>query len=236
VRLRKVTRVAAVALLALLVSCGRPAEPPLPGADPSAVGPVVAAPITGGPSLREPSDLSPPSSPPPATAAPSVERPARAPRVAGPTAEPEARRSAPEPADKPAGRMLDIYLTGYSFHDNTPPGSASICCPVLHDVADGTGTFQDPITVAVPGSGSGMEWPPGTKFYLPTLKRYLIVEDSGAGATPAGVDTHLDVWVGGEGGSKSAVDARMRQITGNVPAELNPPPGRPVTPGPIFSA
>ncbi len=67
------------------------------------------------------------------------------------------------------------------------------------------------------------------------LSRYLIVEDSGAGAAPGGVDTHLDVWVGGEDGTKSAVDAVMARITGNTQAELNPPPGRKVIRGPIFS-
>jgi hypothetical protein len=80
-----------------------------------------------------------------------------------------------------------------------------------------------------------MEWPPGTRFYLPGIRRYVIVEDSGAGRTPAGVEGHLDVWVGGKGAPADEVDAEMDRITGDVTAELSPPRGRPVIKGPLFA-
>lgn len=132
------------------------------------------------------------------------------------------------------GRLLHIWLTGYSWQDNTPPGSSTVSHPVLHQRAGGTGTYQDPITVASPGPKDHMVFPPGTRFYLPTVQRYVIVEDSGASAAPAGTDGHLDVWVDGEGGSKSASDACMNKITSRTaPAIENPPPGLPVLPGPI---
>src|SRR5882757_9802246 len=95
-------------------------------------------------------------------------------------------------------KQLTIWLTGYSWQDNTPPGSSVVGEPVLHKQADGQGTFADPITVAVRGHEGKMAWQPGTKFYLPTVRRYVIVEDSGAAKQPAGTDTHLDMWIGGQ--------------------------------------
>ena len=131
-------------------------------------------------------------------------------------------------------KQLRIWLTGYSWQDNTPPGSSTVSQPILHREAGGTGTYTDPITVAVPGKGGGI-WSAGSRFYLPTVKRYVIVEDTGASAAPSGQDGHLDMWIGGQGGSRSATDACMDKITGtNVPAVLNPPPGLPVIQGPVF--
>jgi len=133
-----------------------------------------------------------------------------------------------------ASTEMRIFLTGYSFQDNTPAGSAIVSHPILHNTAGGQGTFDDPITVASPGSNDSMVWQPGTKFYLPSIKRYAIVEDSGASPAPSGVQTHLDIWIGGENGTKSSTDACMDDLTGEVTAVLNPQPGLPVLPGPIF--
>jgi hypothetical protein len=135
-------------------------------------------------------------------------------------------------------RNLHIWLTGYSFQDNTPPSSATVSAPILHKTAGGTGTYSDPITVAVPGHASDgdMAWKGGTRFYLPTVQRYVIVEDSGASPAPSGQDGHLDMWVDGQGGSKSASDSCMDKITGTgIPAIMNAPPGKPVIVGPITS-
>jgi hypothetical protein len=131
--------------------------------------------------------------------------------------------------------MLRIWLTGFSWQDNTPPQSATISHPVVHQQAGGTGSYDDPITAAVPGSRDNMSWPAGTRFYLPSVQRYVIVEDSGASPTPSGTDTHLDIWIDGRGGTRSATDRCMDQLTGRVPAELNPPPGRQVILGPIYA-
>lgn len=137
------------------------------------------------------------------------------------------------PAYTGTSKQLKIELTGYSYQDNTPPGSAEVSNPILHKKAGGTGTYADPITVAVPGKGSGL-FKAGSRFYLPTVKRYVIAEDTGASAASSG-DGHLDMWIGGEGGTKSATDSCMNKITGDVPAEYNPPPGRPVLAGPIYA-
>jgi hypothetical protein len=133
-------------------------------------------------------------------------------------------------------KQLKIWLTGYSYQDNTPPGSATVSAPLLHQKAGGTGTFTDPITVAAPGhnDGSGMGFAPATRFYLPSVQRYVIVEDSGASPAPSGTDGHLDMWVDGEGGGRSASDDCMNRITStSAEAIENPQDGLPVTPGPI---
>jgi len=136
----------------------------------------------------------------------------------------------------PGNGQLTIWLTGYSWQDNTPPGSSIVSAPVVHREAGGQGTFTDPITVAVPGHIGSMAFPAGTKFYLPSVKRYVIVEDTGASAAPAGTDGHLDMWIGGQGGTREATDACMDSFTSkDAPAILNPPPGLPVLPGPIFA-
>jgi 3D (Asp-Asp-Asp) domain-containing protein len=126
-----------------------------------------------------------------------------------------------------AGRKMTIDLTGYSWFDNTPAGSSEVANPILHKEAGGAGTYSDPITVAV-ADGS---FKPGTRFYIAKVKRYVIVEDSGA----SDGNNHLDMWIGGKGGSKSAVSKCMDKITGKTTAEVNPPKGRPVMSGPIYS-
>jgi hypothetical protein len=129
---------------------------------------------------------------------------------------------------KVTGKKVIIDLTGYSWFDNTPPGSAEVSNPILHKKAGGHGTYADPITVAVP-DGS---FTPGPPVYVPSVERYVIVEDSGA----SGGHNHLDMWVGGQGGSRSAVSRCMDRFTGKTVAEQGPPPGRPVLSGPIYSA
>jgi hypothetical protein len=162
-----------------------------------------------------------PSAPAPVAPPPAVTKPAPAPAPPAPPA--------------PSAKQLNIWLTGYSWQDNTPPGSSVVGEPVLHQQAGGTGTFADPITVAVPGHQGAMAWQPGTRFYLPTVKRYVIVEDSGASRPPPGADTHLDMWIGGQDGTLAATNACEDSLTGRVAAELNPPNNLPVIVGPIYA-
>ena len=144
---------------------------------------------------------------------------------------------------------IRAFITGFSFFDNTPNGSAEISHPILHQSAGGTGTFADPITVAVGHSLNGdedvLDWPAGTRFYVPNLRRYFIVEDScGDGSTPQDGPCHvgfpsdaatwLDVWVDGEGGSEEGANACMDAITGVSDALVNPPPDLPVVAESIF--
>ena len=149
--------------------------------------------------------------------------------------EPQPQPQAPASPAPGAPNQLTIWLTGYSWQDNTPPGSSVVGEPVLHKEAGGQGTFADPITVAVPGHEGAMAWQPGTKFYLPSVQRYVIVEDSGAAKQPAGTDTHLDMWIDGQDGTKQATDDCENTFTGRVPAQANPPDNLPVMAGPIFA-
>jgi hypothetical protein len=141
------------------------------------------------------------------------------------------------------------YITGYSWFDNTPPGSAAISHPQIHQTAGGTGTWTDPITMAVGhdlSSGQDvLDYPAGTRFYIPDFQRYFIVEDTcGDGPTPengpchvppTGATTWLDVWIGGESGTQATTDACMNKLTGIHQVVLSPDANRPVSPGAIFS-
>lgn len=129
-------------------------------------------------------------------------------------------------------KTVKVQLTGYSWQDNTPPNSARICCGVVHSHAGGTGTYSSPITVAVAGAGNTMQYATGTRFYSPKLRRYLIVEDSGAANLS---HPHLDVWVDGQGLPRSYSDKCMSDITGTTHVIVNPDRGEPVTSGPLTS-
>lgn len=122
-----------------------------------------------------------------------------------------------------------IELTGYSFQDNQGGDNAKISCPIIHQEAGGTGTFQDPITVASGGSNGGASADGvkcGDRFYLPSVKRYVIVEDTGN--TPNSSMPHLDMYVANDP-NKSCMDS----ISGTVTAIPHPPQGLPVLAGPI---
>ena len=143
-------------------------------------------------------------------------------------------------------QTLSIFLTGYSFWDNTPPGSAAIARPVIHGSAGGTGTYGDPITIAVGyslASGSArLDFPAGTRFYLPALQRYAIVEDiCGDGPTPELTGCHqgrgglpwLDIYVDGRRSGPGQANQCMNRITGRHQVIINPKKGYPVVAGPL---
>jgi len=124
------------------------------------------------------------------------------------------------------------YLTSYGYPDNNPPSSDAICCSVLHQRAGGTGTYADPITIAASGGStrSSLQFPPGTRFYFPNVRRYFIVEDSLG--TPVESPTHLDQWAGGDDGSSgSATLACEDAVTGHFLVIRNPASTYAVVPG-----
>ena len=144
------------------------------------------------------------------------------------------------------GQKFSVYLTGYSFWDNTPPGSAAIARPVIRQRAGGSGTYSDPITIAVGHSfATGrqeLDFPAGTRFYFPALRRYAIVEDvCGDGPSPQSGPCHvgyngmpwLDIYVDGSDAGPHAANACMRQITGIHEVIVAPPKGYPVVAGPL---
>jgi hypothetical protein len=141
-------------------------------------------------------------------------------------------------------RTLTAYVTGYSYWDNTPPGSAEISKPVVHARAGGRGTYSDPITLAVGhaivGGRETLDVPAGTRFYLSGLKKYAIVEDTcGDGPTPQNEPCHtghaghawFDLYVDGSRSTSAEAHACANRITALRTVIMNPPPNLPVVPG-----
>ena len=141
------------------------------------------------------------------------------------------------PTPEPSVTTLQVWLTAYTWHDNDPPGSAAIANPGVRkpdtSSAGGTGTYDDPLTLAVGRGG----WEPGTLVYLPSITRYAIVEDL-CGSCAAGHNglTWIDVWIDGSTTSDDASKACAEALTAVVDAILNPGPDEPVTPGPISTS
>lgn len=140
-----------------------------------------------------------------------------------------------------AGEVLlpKVYVTAYSWFDNTPAGSPTISHPVLHKTAGGTGTYEDPVTVAVGHSletgEDVLDIPAGTRIYVPSVRRYFIVEDTcGDGPSPEDGPCHsgaeefgdaslwIDLWIGGEGGSAALAHSCAKAITGVHTVILSP--------------
>jgi hypothetical protein len=141
-------------------------------------------------------------------------------------------------------QRFNAYLTGYSYWDNTPPGSAAIARPVIHRRAGGTGTYNDPTTIAVGHSIVGgrqtLDFAEGTIFYIGAIQKYVIVEDvCGDGPTPQNGPCHsgrnglpwLDIYVGGRRAGQGVADECMRRITAVHSFIINPQRGYPVIAG-----
>jgi len=164
---------------------------------------------------------------------------------------------AAEPTTPVVGELIPAaYTTGYTWFDNTPPGSTVISHPVLHSQAGGTGTYADPITLAVGHSletgEDVLDYPAGTRFYLPHVRRYFISEDTcGDGPRPQDRGCHnlasapsearlwVDLYVGGAAGDdEAAVKACAGKVT-DGDTELHkmikdPASTHPVVAGPLF--
>jgi hypothetical protein len=149
----------------------------------------------------------------------------------------------------PKERRITVFLTGYSYWDNTPPGSAIIGRPVIHDRAGGTGSYEDPVTLAVGWriyfNRHFEDFAPGTRFYIPRLRKYAIVEDlCGDGPKPqngpchAGWEGHiwLDIYVDGSASDAETANLCMEKLTGVQPVLINPRNGYRVVPGKLVEA
>ncbi|MER6945396.1 ricin-type beta-trefoil lectin domain protein [Nonomuraea sp. NPDC000554] len=110
-----------------------------------------------------------------------------------------------------AATTRQTFLTFYGWYDNTPPGG-DIAYPRIHSTAGGKGTYADPITFAT----ASAEASPGTRIYVPRVKKYFIMEDScqecgedwsGQGPNGGPGLWHFDLWLGGKGGNAmNAID------------------------------
>lgn len=118
--------------------------------------------------------------------------------------------SQPAQAASPGAYDVGVYLTMYGWPDNSPPGAAiaypkSDGYPTLHDEASGSGTYSDPLTVAV---AKGY-LKPGTRVYISAYHKYGMVEDECATCT----GNWIDVWVGGKGIPAAQVLAAEDKLT-----------------------
>lgn len=138
-----------------------------------------------------------------------------------------------------------VYVTGYTYFDNTPAGR-TISAPVLHSTAEGAGTYEDPVTLAVGhvlnGDQDILDYPQGTRFYIPSLERYFIVEDTCGDGTkpqngpchrlnapgdsaPKGATAWIDVWLDGQAQGEQAVNACAAALTGLHTVVIRPAAG-----------
>jgi hypothetical protein len=133
------------------------------------------------------------------------------------------------------GTKATAYLTGYSYYDNYPKFSTTICCGVIHTQAGGTGSYADPITLAVGAVNGTPDVPPGTRFYVPALRKYFMVEDICAAchAGHAGTDIWVDAWVDGRTSTETQANACMSSITGVHDIYRDPVSNLVVVPGVI---
>lgn len=153
-----------------------------------------------------------------------------------------------------AETRFDAFVTAYTWWDNTPPGSSTIAYPkIMNGRAGGLGTYKKPITLAVghvknKRGVSTPDFKPGTRFYIPHLKAYFIVEDlCGDGPTPQKIPCHtgykqygenakawLDVWIDGRNTDAKTADDCARAVTGVVEVIMNPKKDYEVISGPIY--
>ena len=144
-----------------------------------------------------------------------------------------------------AATTQQTFLTFYGWSDNTPPGG-DISFPNIHSTAGGKGTFADPITFAT----ATAELSPGTKVWVPRVKKYFIMEDSceectadwnGHGPDGGLKLRHIDLWIGGKGDSPfDAIDCEDALTYSNAdgtpalePVIANPPSNEPVDSTPL---
>jgi hypothetical protein len=153
---------------------------------------------------------------------------------------PSASAAAPGPVRRSAAAapgdtgVVIVTVTFYAGRDNSPPGSNEIAHPNgRHAVAGGTGTYEDPTTLAT----DPRELPVGSLVYYAPLQRYFVMEDDcetciaewGADRT-----AHLDLWVSASNDPAVLPCEEALTPAGPVPVEVNPPPGRTVDPRPLF--
>lgn len=123
-------------------------------------------------------------------------------------------------------------MTLYGYPDNDPPGR-EIAYPKhrypnsSHDEAGGAGSYTDPITLAAARD----QFEVGTRFYLPYIQKYAVLEDWCA---TCGAD-HLDLWLNSNDNHTEAVAACQRRWTRRqILVESDPPSDKPVNLTPLF--
>ena len=124
-----------------------------------------------------------------------------------------------------------LTLTFYGYPDNDPPGN-EIAYPHVHEIAGGIGTYDDPVTVAIVTDINGGNWAAGTRMYVPSLKKYLLVEDECASCVPDQIDVWMDSTIDYP---NEALQCEKTWTPGApVDVEIDPLSGREVIMAPFF--
>jgi len=169
----------------------------------------------------------------PLTSPPPTAAPAAAPRTTLPP--PPSATPTPSPKQAPTGRMWSVFVTFYGAADNDPPGSTEIAHPNdRHQEAGGSGTYADPLSLAADPRALQV----GTRVYYPPLRKYFVMEDDCAQCITdwrSSRRPHIDLWTGDFQGSALLACENALTPDGLVAVEVNPPPGRPVDPRPLFN-
>ncbi len=143
-------------------------------------------------------------------------------------------------SDAPTVHTQAVEMTFYGWPDNSPPGAAiaypkSGGFPTVHDLAGGTGSYDDPITFATDQA----EFPVGTRLFAPVIEKYLMMEDDCVECDSDWSTTHswhIDVWMNSNGAddSNAVLDCEDQWTRTTTVVEVDPPPGRPATAPPLF--
>jgi len=143
--------------------------------------------------------------------------------------------SAITPKPTSSGDSISVYITYYGWNDNDPPGD-EIAYPKsesqssVHSIAGGVGTFSDPVTFAA----DPKIFPPGTRIYVPYIKKYILMEDS---CTACSGTEHIDIWAGGNGQNGSRLISCEEILTGDSDmVKIDPSDGLEVDTTPIFDS
>lgn len=131
--------------------------------------------------------------------------------------------------------VFTAYLTGFGYPDNTPQNSDIINNSGHEAHAGGTGTYDDPITLASGYVGQTSDYAYGTMFYIPNVQAYFIITETCASCHSDSKLPHFDQWVGGVGANAGQTVACEARLTGNYTVIQNPISTYPVTKGALFS-
>jgi hypothetical protein len=165
-----------------------------------------------------------------------------------PTAEQTVRpESTPTPSSKekqPSASSLgraairkNVIITFYAAFDNDPPGTRAVAHPDVQPKAGGTGTYEDPLTLAA-RSDVSKEFKPGTEVYVPFLRKYFVrADDCGESSfAPDGCETQIDLYMGNPSAKEAVIDCEY-ELTPDTKQVviIDPPEDLPVSAQPLWS-
>ena len=129
--------------------------------------------------------------------------------------------------------VVSSYVTFYGFDDNddgnpTHLGTGIISHATIHGfAAEDLGTYERPGTLATDINFV----PPGTKVYVPVLKRYYVMEDTCVECSEDWLHSrpHVDLYLSGTGPELAASEDRLTMESTKI--VIDPSPDLPVKSG-----